>query len=140
MKRIYFYEPEAKASMCHILMNGKTIEGFAQCHPDDFPYESELIGLCIAEVRAEVNALREIRDNELIPSIKILTHLQNNMQSSKYYNPKSYEARMLRRQIRIKEAELQAIREEIKTLQEYIRNYIAEKDKLHTQINNGQKT
>lgn len=135
MKRYYYYDPETKQSGCRIAdTNGKQYIGVARCHPEDEPYANEYIGLTIAEARAEIHALRNFRDNELIPVVKTLTHLQTNMKTSKFYNPKSYEARMLRRQLKIKENELIAIKEEIINLQTFINNYIAEKDKLHKEL------
>lgn len=89
--------------------HGQIFVGTAKCHPEDSDFESARVGLTIAESRANIQVLRHIRDCELKPQLKILNHLYMNMKTSKYYNPKSYEANMLRSQIRALEKELAAI-------------------------------
>lgn len=138
MKREYSFDPEEGIALCQIISsNGQKYIGFATCHDDDREFISERTGLQIAETRAELEALADIRDNEIIPALKALTHLYNNIQTSKYYNPKSYEATMLRRQVRIKENELIAIRQEIATLKQFLRKYIQQKEELHNKLRKG---
>lgn len=89
--------------------HGQVFVGTAKCHPEDSDFESARVGLTIAESRANIQVLRYIRDYELKPQLKILNHLYMNMRTSKYYNPKSYEANMIRSQIRALEKDLAAI-------------------------------
>ena len=84
------------SACCIIIYNGFEFVGEAQCHPDDMDMESERTGLCIAEARAMIKVMRFKRDYEIAPQLKILNHLYSNMSTSKYFNPKSYEAKMLR--------------------------------------------
>ena len=137
MKRIYSFNKETGASTVEIISGDLGFVGMACCHDDDMDFMSERTGLQIAEARAELDFLRHIRDNELKPAIKVLQHLQDNMKTSKKYNPESYEASMLRRQLAIKKNELAAIKAEIKTLTSFIGGYIAEKDKLYNKLRQG---
>ena len=95
--------------------------------------------MTIAEARAEINFLQHIRDNELKPALKVLKHLYDNMTTSNYFNQHSYEARMLRRQIRIKENELIAIKQEIDGRKQFISDYIQQKDELHDKLRKVKK-
>lgn len=100
--------------------NGKIFSGIAKCHPDDEIMASEHIGIEISNARAHLNIIRHIRDTETKPQLKILKHIYNNMKTSKQFNPKSYEATMIRRQIKILESELITIKEVISDYKNYI--------------------
>lgn len=114
--------------------NGYRFVGEATCHPDDLDFESERVGLTLAESRANIKVLRHIRDCEVKPQLKILNHLYGNMRTSKYYNPNSYEAKMLRNQIRAIEKELVIINNGIADEQKFIKDYIEGKDKLYKRL------
>ena len=114
--------------------NGYRFVGEAICHPDDLDFESERVGLTLAESRANIKVLRHMRDCEVKPQLKILNHLYSNMKTSKYYNPNSYEAKMLRSQIRAIENELTTIKNGIADEQKFIKDYIEGKDKLYKKL------
>ena len=107
--------------------DGNIFIGIAKCHPDDAAHKSEYLGTEIAEIRARMNMIRHIRDTEIKPALKALKHVQANMETNKQYNPRSYEARTVRRQIKIKEADLKAIKELIESYKDYIKNISAYK-------------
>ncbi len=117
-----------------ITYNGYRFVGEAICHPDDMDFESERVGLTIAETRANIKVLRHMRDCEVKPQLKILNHLLSNMKTSKSYNPISYEAKMLRSQIRTIEKELATISNAIADEQKFIKDYIAGKDKMYKRL------
>lgn len=117
-----------------IKYNNQEFEGKAVCHPEDRDFESARVGLTIAEARANIKVLRYIRECELKPQLKVLNHLLSNMKTSKYYNPISYEATMLRSQIRAIEKELAAINNEIADEQKFIKDYVSGKDKLYKRL------
>ena len=121
----YKWDPEEGSALYKIEMDNNVFYGSARCHPDDESIKSEKIGLEIAEIRARLNILRYLRDSEYKPQLKILKHLQSNMMTSKKYNKKSYEARMLWRQINILENDLRSIKEMIKSCNKYIADTIA---------------
>jgi len=114
--------------------NGYRFIGEATCHPDDLDFESERVGLTIAEARANIKVLRHMRDCEVKPQLKILNHLHNNMKTSKSYNPNSYEAKMLRSQIHAVENELATISNGIADEQKFLKDYINGKDKFYQRL------
>lgn len=114
--------------------HGQVFIGTAKCHPEDIDFESARVGLTIAESRANIQVLRHIRDCELKPQLKILNHLYMNMKTSKYYNPKSYEAKMIRNQIHALEKDLAAIHNQIIDEQTFSKDYISGKDRLYRKL------
>lgn len=114
--------------------HGQVFVGTAKCHPEDSDFESARVGLTIAEARANIEVLRHIREYELKPQLKILNHLYANIKTSKYYNPTSYEAKMLRSQIRAIKKELATINNEIADEQKFVKDYISGKDKLYGKL------
>ena len=117
-----------------ITYNGYRFVGEATCHPDDMDFESERVGLTIAEARANIKVLRHMRDCEVKPQLKILNHLLSNMKTSKSYNPISYEAKMLRSQIRTIEKELATINNGIADERKFVQDYINGKDKMYKRL------
>lgn len=130
----YAYDKQYGWARCLMYYDGMAFEGGAKCHPDDMDFESERVGLTIAEARATKKVLRFIRDHELRPQLKILNHLYNNMRTSTYYNPISYEAKMLRSQIRAIEKELAAINNDLADERKFLSDYIQGKDKLYKRL------
>ena len=130
----YAYDKQYGQARCLMYYNGMTFEGGAKCHPDDMDFESERVGMTIAEARATKKVLRFIRDHELKPQLKILNHLYSNMRTSTHYNPISYEAKMLRSQIRAVEKELAAINNDLADERKFLSDYIQGKDKLYKRL------
>ena len=134
------YKYESKYTYDHgdslfvIYYNGHSFDGTAICHDEDKDFESERVGLTIAEARANIKVLRHMRDCEVKPQLKILNHLLSNMKTSKSYNPISYEAKMLRSQIRTIEKELATINNAIADEQKFIKDYIDGKDKMYKRL------
>lgn len=120
----YEYFPETRRSVTWLYDKKfhKWYKGEAVCHPDDKPNES--IGRALSQYRAQYKILQDIRDNELVPQIEVLKHLVANMETSKHYNPKSYEARMIRRQLKIKEQDLKSVKDMLARLHDTISEYI----------------
>jgi hypothetical protein len=139
MKRKYDYNSETGTSHVIISEGDNEYHGFASCHDEDKDFKSERIGMTIAEARAEINFLQYIRDNEIMPALKALKHLYSNMKTSKYFNLYSYETRMLRRQICIKENDLIAVKQEINSRKQFITEYIKQKDELHDKLRKAKK-
>ena len=122
------------SAVCIIKYNGYDFVGRADCHPDDEDFESERVGLTIAEARANIRVLRHIRDCEIKPQLKILKHLYDNMRSSTKHNIYSYEAKMMRSQIRAIEKELATINNAIADEQKFVKDYINGKDKMYKRL------
>lgn len=112
--------------------------GIAECAPEDIEFMSELTGGIIAEYRAEIDLFKKINMYEIKPAIMALKHVYCTMQHSKKYNPKSYEAIRLKKEL----AHLMDELEENKTIITNIKNdlaaYIRDKDKTYKKLKEGQ--
>ena len=86
---------------CSIVLND-FLQGFgiAQCADEDRDVISEKTGMQIAEYRAQINLLQNYKNRELWPGLKALEHLKGTMENSKKFNPKSYEAKRLDKEIK----------------------------------------
>lgn len=130
----FAFDEKLGYARCLMIYNGQAFEGGAKCHPDDMDMISERTGCCIAEARAYIKALRFKRDHEIQPKLDVLRHLYNNMQTSKYFNSKSYEAKMLRSQIGAIEKELAAVSQDLAEEKKYLKEYIDKKDKFYQRL------
>lgn len=130
----FAFDEKLGYARCLMIYKGQAFEGGAKCHPDDIDMISERTGCCIAEARAYIKALRFKRDHEIQPKLDVLRHLYNNMQTSKYFNSKSYEAKMLRSQIGAIEKELAAVSQDLAEEKKYLKEYIDKKDKFYQRL------
>ena len=141
-KPIFHYDKETGCSTCVIETKYGKFSGTACCHPDDMDMASEKVGCEIAYSRAAIDSLKYERDNIIKPSLKALKQLYYSMNRSKKFNPKSYEYKMLKRQIECWEFDLSVINDMINTERTWIRDYINTKEALYQNIranrNNGQ--
>ena len=131
---IYTWDPATGTATCTINTGKHKFFAMSRCHPDDMDMISERTGCCIAEARAYIKALRFKRDHEIQPKLDVLRHLYNNMQTSKYFNSKSYEAKMLRSQIGVIEKELAAVSQDLAEEKKYLKEYIDKKDKFYKRL------
>ena len=130
----YFWSEENGTAFATIFYKNYTFTGEAFCHPDDKDMMSKLTGQTIAEYRATIKYLRFIRDCELQPQLKALKQLYYSMNHSKYFNPESYEAKMLYRQIKNLKEDLEAIKEEIQHQKDSLKAYLEIKEADHAKI------
>ena len=142
IKPIFHYDKETGCSTCVIKTKYGKFSGTACCHPDDMDMASEKVGCEIAYSRAAIDSLKYERDNVIKPSLKALKQLYYSMNRSKKFNPKSYEYKMLKRQIECWEFDLAVINDMINTERTWIRDYINTKEALYQNIranrNSGQ--
>ena len=142
IKPIFHYDKETGCSTCIIETKYGKFSGTACCHPDDMDMASEKVGCEIAYSRAAIDSLKYERDNIIKPSLKALKQLYYSMNRSKKFNPKSYEYKMLKRQIECWEFDLAVVNDMIDTEKTWIRDYINTKEALYQNIranrNNGQ--
>ena len=142
IKPIFHYDKETGCSTCVIETKYGKFSGTACCHPDDMDMASEKVGCEIAYSRAAIDSLKYERDNVIKPSLKALKQLYYSMNRSKKFNPKSYEYKMLKRQIECWEFDLAVIGDMIDTERTWIRDYINTKEALYQNIranrNSGQ--
>lgn len=130
----YSWLEEEGIAFCDIEYKGLTFCGTARCHPEDKDMQSTLTGKTIAEFRATIQYLRFIRDFELRPQLKSLKQLYYSMNYSKYFDPHSYEAKMLYRQINLIQDDIKAIKEEIERIKQELKSYIERKEVDHAKI------
>ena len=133
---IYEWHNDEGVAVCVLQYKTMTITGLAQCHPDDEDMKSKLTGETIAELRAVIKLWQFIRDFEITPQLKSLKQLYYSMNHSKYFDPRSYEAKMLYRQIKLLEEDLVAIKEEIQRSKDELKAYLEAKEKDHEKLRN----
>ena len=130
----YFWSEDTGTAFTTIFYKNYTFTGEACCHPDDKDMMSKLTGQTIAEYRATIKYLRFIRDCELQPQLKALKQLYYSMNHSKYFNPKSYEAKMLYRQINILQEDLKENKYLIDFTKKELEVYLKTKERDHQQL------
>lgn len=136
MKKTFNWEPKLGQAIC--LINYKDVEiiGSAQCHEDDEDFISERTGLFIAESRANIALWQHIKNNELKPQIQALEHVLASWRHNQNYNPTSFEAKSLRRQIKAKTRDYIELKNRIAMEKEYLHDYIKNKDIVHNKLRN----
>ena len=128
------WDDENKVATCVLYYKNKVFYGMATCHPDDMDFANEYTGEHIAYLRAMIEALNWERDCEIKPALAALKQVYYSMNHSKKYNPKSYEAKMLRRQIRSLENELAAVNADLAAERTSLSEYLKAKDRLYTKL------
>lgn len=129
---IFHWDETSGKAACIVSDGEKVYTGFAQCHPDDRDMTSEKTGCEIALRRAKINALRGYRD-ELKIRLSALNQYYHSMNMSHRFNEKSYENKMLQRQIRQIKFDLDTTKEMIAGEELSLRAYIKSKDVFYTQ-------
>lgn len=127
---IFTWDESTGTASCILSDGEKIFTGFANCHPEDNDMCSEKTGCEIALRRAKINALKDYR-NEVKVRLSALNQLYYSMNRSKYFNKKSYENKMLQRQIRLTNFDLDTAKEMIANEQQSLKSYIDEKDKFY---------
>lgn len=129
---IFNWDEDAGVASC-ILSDGERVyTGFARCHPDDEDMKGEKTGCEIALRRAKIAALRGYRD-ELKIRLSALNQYYYSMNMSHRFNEKSYENKMLQRQIRQIKFDLDTTKEMIAGEELSLRAYIKSKDVFYIQ-------
>ena len=130
----YTWSERYGTATCTLFYKNYEFTGVANCHPDDKDMMSKLTGQTIAEYRATLKYLRFIRDCELQPQLKSLKQLYYSMNHSKYFNPKSYEVKMLYRQINQLTEDLKENKYLIDLTKKELKTYLTTKERDHKQL------
>lgn len=130
----YFFDDVNGEAACTIRYKNILFTGEAKCHPDDDDFMSDKTGCFIAEVRANIKVLKYRRNNELIPILRAFEHVQSNMDTSTKYAPKSYEAKMIHRQIKALKRQIAEVDAAIADEEAYLKKYINDKEKLYQRL------
>lgn len=136
---IFNWDPDTKTASC-LLTDYKNhfYSGVAQCHPDDEDMMSEKTGYEIAFTRAKIHALQGYK-NELRLKLSSLNQLYYSMKHSTHFNEKSYENKMLQRQIKLINFDITTTQEMIANEQQKLKEYINNKDEFYTKVRNRRK-
>lgn len=137
-KTTFYWDKDKGTARCSISIRGRTYNGFAFCNPEDKDMMSEKTGEEIAYHRAIIEMLKDEKKNTL-QQLKALKDFYYSINNSPRFNPKSYETKMLYRQIEFKEDDIESIDELIEETKRYINHYIEEKDKFYHIIRNSRK-
>ena len=131
-----YYEWNEKEGIatCLLCDGNEVFLGVAKCHPDDIDFQSEKTGMFIAESRAEIKALQHYKNNILKPGLNALKQLYYSINHSKQYNRKSYEAKMLYRQIKMKETDIEEVQRIINERKANLKQYIDDKDAFYKSV------
>jgi hypothetical protein len=92
---------------------------------------SERTGCEIANRRAYLELLYHERDNIITPQLKALKQLYYSINKSKNFNKKGYAEKALYRHVRMLEHDLTAIKAEIATEKQSLKDYINGKEKFY---------
>lgn len=130
---VYEWNEEKGEAIVYVYDRNKVYSGIAYCHPDDKDMKSQKTGLKIAEMRATINAWKGYKD-EIKTGLAVLNQLYYSMKHSKRYNPKSYEAVMLQRQISNKKIDLVTVQIKIEDTTKMLKDYLADKEWFYQQI------
>lgn len=139
MKTSYSWNDETGEATCTIFYKGQKFCGIANCAPEDMDMKSEKTGTFIAETRAYINYLKYKRNVEIKNELNGLRQLYYTMKHSSHFCPKSYETRMLMRQIDIREQDLITLKELINIEMSTLTTYIIKKDKFYNTIRKNRK-
>lgn len=139
-KEPYFeWDKENGQALCIIEdSEGHLFIGTATCHKDDKDMMSRRTGEEIAYRRAKIENLKFIKSN-LKLQLKALNQLYYSMNQSKNFNIKSYENKMLQRQIRAKDFDLTTIKEMLITEQQNLRTFLKEKNEFYNKIRSNRQ-
>lgn len=120
-------------TICTINYDNYTAIGIAKCHPDDLDMQNKNTGCEIALHKAMIQ-LYYYQKRALKNKLSALNQLYYSMKHSKHFNPKSYENKMLQRQINLIKMDLDTIKELITTTKENLKEYIQLKDDFYIAI------
>ncbi|MEG0153577.1 MAG: hypothetical protein RR744_10485 [Cellulosilyticaceae bacterium] len=112
---------------------GHVFTGASTCHEDDKDMQSKTVGYKYAELRAYIKFL-SFKKQELSIVASTLEGTMKNMMTSKDFNPKSKYAAKLQNSICHTRCELHKCREEIKSVKEYLKKNIQDREEFYIKI------
>lgn len=122
---------------CYLRYKGQEFTGHTRCLPEDENFWSENVGCFIAETRAIIKQLKHAK-KQLIPGLKALEDFEKTLKCCKNYDPDSFEAKRLRKEIYLQKRKINEINSAIKDEQDYLTQYIKGKEKLYNRLRSKQ--
>lgn len=132
------WDKEKMEAKCTIELPSGTLTTVAKCHPDDYDFVNEFTGCEIASRRMSIKIL-QIHKHELNSRLSALNQLYYSMKHSKRFNEKSYENKMLQRQINMVKQDIQTIKEMIEKERNNLKSYIDAKDDFYKKVRTNRK-
>jgi hypothetical protein len=134
----FLFDETSGICSCSIILND-FLQGFglAQCAEEDADVISERTGMTIAEYRAQINLLQNFKNRELYPGLKALQHLKSTMVNSKKYNPDSYEAKRLEKEIKHYQEDIKDTCGAIEVAKQILYDYINAREHLNARLRAG---
>lgn len=129
----FYWDGERGICRCTIKDGDNRFVGVAECNPLDMDMKSEKVGQEISYHRAIIDALK-FQKKVVKTELKALHNYYYSMSHSPHFNPKSYEARMLYRQIKFHKDDIEEIDNMICEIRQFIRDYIDKKDAFYQHI------
>lgn len=130
---LFAWDSENGTASCILTDGNRQYIGVAFCHEDDRDMMSEKTGYEIAFRRAKIDVWRAYRE-EVKSSLKALKNFYYSINSSSKYNADSYEAKMLKRQISLREKDLKFAKEIIVQERADLHRFITEKEAFYQKI------
>lgn len=130
---LYTFDDDTGTASCIIEYDGLPFCGVASCHEHDMDMCSPKVGTYIAELRAKIKFLQYQKRLEKA-KLGALKQLYFSMNRSKDFNPKSYEARTLFRQIKRAETDIKNTNIMIEEYKIEIKRYIDTKDIFYKEV------
>ena len=134
MKRpIFSWDPEEGTALCIIQDKEKTYYGIANCSPEDRDMMSEKTGCFIAEKRAYIMALQDFRDKLRI-ELRALKRFYYSINTSKYFDSKSYEVRRLISHIEMTKKDIEDTKKVLEYEKQQLKDYLKDKEIFYKKI------
>ena len=134
MKRKWSFDENTGVASYSLFIDGREFTDTAACAEVDREFMSEKTGLTIASQRAKIKYLNHKCQNDLKPRIAALKQYYYSINMSKQFNDKSYEAKMLYRQIEGLEEELAATKTLLAQAKQDLDLYLTQKNSFYTAL------
>ena len=135
----FIWDNDKRICTCVLTYDGHDFMGTATCHPEDEDFRNTLVGESISYTRAFIAALRYIKHTEVDIPYLALKNLYKNMQTSHRFNEASFEARMMRGELKRYEDAAAIMKATIKSSKDGLTDYINEKDAYYKAIREKRK-
>lgn len=129
----FSYDPETHTTYCEREGKHTKFYGSARCHPNDWEFESKLVGEHYAYTRSMIEELVANR-NELRAELKVLRHLYNILEQNPRVHYDSIECFTIRKQIKNIERDLADVRDLIRTTKSEMRDMMEAKDEFYKKL------
>lgn len=132
------YNPETGESLVVIRNRYGDFFGSAQLHPEDKPFESQFAGCHYAEMRAHISCTKH-RIIEAKAQIKAIENLEKTLMGKRDYNPKSMEAKLIRKRKFELKAEHKKLKELLANIKKGLKESMTARDEFNKKYSNTEK-